>query len=242
MASTLKGALIAFTPSLIGATPDVVVFQFNPETITHSWTPAEAAAPGQSGQNPLAVKGVPGETFTFTLAVDANEMIADGNAVSAALAGASGVYPRLSALEMLLYPTGASGVAGLVGSVSASIGASGINVQAGRSAAGQNQNVPQSQVPIVLFVWGPQRIVPVRVTALTITERIYDGLLNPIHAEAQIMLRVLTPQELQKGIQGPMKQIAQIAYAYTQGLRQAHAAANLGDAAASIIGMLPAPF
>jgi hypothetical protein len=236
MAGTLKGALIAFTSSLIGTTPDVIVFQFNPETITHTWS----AAPEIQG-DPLAVKGVPGETFSFTLAVDANEMIADGNAVSAALAGASGVYPRLSALEMLLYPTGVSGLASLVGSVSASIGASGINVQAGGSAASQSQNVPQSQVPTVLFVWGPQRIVPVRVTALTITERLYDGLLNPIHAEAQITLRVLTPNELD-AIQGPMRQVAQIAYAYTQGLRQAQAVANLGDAAAAIIGMLPTPF
>jgi hypothetical protein len=38
-----------------------------------------------------------------------------------------------------------------------------------------------------------------------------------------------------------MKTIAQVAYVYSQGLRQAQAAANLGDAAASIIGMLPNP-
>ena len=33
-----------------------------------------------------------------------------------------------------------------------------------------------------------------------------------------------------------------IAYTYTQGLRQVQAAANLGDSAATIIGMLPTPF
>ena len=41
---------------------------------------------------------------------------------------------------------------------------------------------------------------------------------------------------------GEMQQIAQVAYTYSQGLRQAQAMANLGDAAASIIGMLPNPF
>jgi hypothetical protein len=101
--------------------------------------------------------------------------------------------------------------------------------------------VPQSQVPTVLFIWGPQRIVPVRVTALTITERLYDSLLNPSHAEAQITLRVLTPDEI-VSIDGPMQQLANIAYVYSQGLRQVQAAANLGDAVASIIGMLPTPF
>jgi len=33
-----------------------------------------------------------------------------------------------------------------------------------------------------------------------------------------------------------------VAYNYTQGLRQANAIANLGDAAATIMGMLPTPF
>jgi hypothetical protein len=241
MAGPLRGALVAFTPSFIGLMPNVIVFQFNPETITHTWTAAEAAAPADknSTPNPLAVKGVPGETFSFTLAVDSNDMIADGgsNPVGAVLAQASGVYTRLAALEMLQYPTGSSG-GGLLGGVSASISSSGLSLSTSASAA---QTVPQSQVPTVLFIWGPQRIVPVRVTALTITERLYDSLLNPSHAEAQITLRVLTPDEI-VSIDGPMQQLANIAYLYTQGLRQVQAAANLGDAAASIIGMLPTPF
>jgi hypothetical protein len=101
--------------------------------------------------------------------------------------------------------------------------------------------VPQSEVPTVLFIWGPQRIVPVRVTALSITEKLYDALLNPTHADVQITLRVLTPDELE-AVQGELKTVAKVAYVYSQGLRQVQALANLGDAAASIIGMLPNPF
>ena len=93
----------------------------------------------------------------------------------------------------------------------------------------------------MLFVWGAQRIVPVRVTALSTNETLYDSLLNPIHAEVTITLRVLTPEEI-SGMTGEMKQIAQVAYMYSQGLREVQAVANLGDAAASIIGMLPNPF
>jgi hypothetical protein len=79
------------------------------------------------------------------------------------------------------------------------------------------------------------------VTALTITEKLYDPLLNPTHADVQITLKVLTPDEL-KGIKSELATIANVAYKYSQGLRQALAIANLGDAAASIIGMLPSPF
>jgi hypothetical protein len=244
--SVLKGALISFLPSGalgVPALPNVIVFQINPETITHAWT--EATAPQSAGTadrtkaDPLAVSGVPGESFAFTLYLDANEEIAgaDRNPVAAALASVSGVYPRLSALEMLQYPMG-SAAAGLLGQVTASISAGGLGLSAGASGS---QNVQPSQVPVVLFVWGPQRIVPVRVTALTITERLYDAALNPIHAEAQITLRVLTPDEV-TAVQGPMKDVATIAYTYTQGLRQVQAAANLADSAATIIGMLPVPF
>ena len=52
------------------------------------------------------MKGMPGEAFSFTIAMDANDEIADGSAPTAALAEASGIYSRLAALEMLLYPTG----------------------------------------------------------------------------------------------------------------------------------------
>jgi hypothetical protein len=241
MASAMRGALVAFTPSFIGLMPNVIVFQFNPESITHTWTAAAAAesTDKDAKPNPLAVKGVPGESFAFTLAMDSNDAIADGssNPIAAGLAKLSGVYTRLAALEMLQYPTGSSG-GGLLGGVSASISSSGLGLSTASSAS---QTVPQSQVPTVLFIWGPQRIVPVRVTALTITERIYDSLLNPSHAEAQITLRVLTPDEI-VSVDGPMQQLANIAYLYTQGLRQVQAAANLGDAAAQIIGMLPTPF
>jgi len=237
----LKGALVSFMPTFIGSIPNVIIFQYNPESITHNWT-APAAAQGKphdgSGGDPLAVAGLPGETFAFTLAFDAGDMIADGNAITAGLATVSGVYPRLAALEMLQYPSAAfSG--GLVGTVSSAASAAAANVTGSASSAAST-TVPQSDVPVVLFVWGPQRIVPVRVTSLNITEKLYDTLLNPTHAEAQIGLRVLTPAEV-NAVQGEMKFIAVAAYNYSQGLRQVQAAANLGDAAASIIGMLPNP-
>ena len=104
-----------------------------------------------------------------------------------------------------------------------------------------SQAVPVSQVPVVLFIWGPMRIVPVRVTAFSVNEKLFDELLNPTHAEATITLSVLTPQDL-ADVPSPMGGIASAAYSYTQGLRQVQAIANLAESAASIIGMLPTSF
>lgn len=229
----LRGALIEFAESFPLPVPNVILFQYNPETMTHTWTPAKSGGtntPGQSPSNPLAITGPPEESFSFTLVMDSNDTIADGSAVTAGLAELSGVYSRLAALEMLLFPTAPPG-GGLVGAVTSALGIGG--------GAPASTAVPAAQLPTVLFVWGPGRIAPVRVTTLTITEKLYDGtLLNPIHAEAQIALKVLTPQELQY-VDGPLGTLANAASTYTTGLREALAIANLANAVESIIGMLP---
>jgi hypothetical protein len=81
--------------------------------------------------------------------------------------------------------------------------------------------------------------VPVRVTGLTIVEKLYDSLLNPVHAEVQLRLRVLTPAELQAATvdDDVLAGLATVAYTYTLGVRQVGALANLGNAAASLVGM-----
>jgi hypothetical protein len=236
----------------------VIVFQFNPETMTHSWTQPEAAPPpgGDVVPNPLAVTGVPGESFSFTLALDANDMIADGGPAAATLARASGVYTRLAALEMLQYPVPGSDAGSLVGTLSAGAGAAvggAIGGAAGSlvggaaggalggalsGASGASRPVPASQVPTVIFVWGPGRIVPVRVISLSTSEKLFDAALNPTQAEVTIELRVLTPKELDF-VTGPLAVIAKAAYKYSQDLRQTLALANLGVSVEDIIGLLP---
>ena len=234
----LKGALIEFMPTFLIPLPNVTVFQYTPETMVHTWTqPEPVPRTGTSAGNPLAVKGNPGESFSFTIAMDANDDIADGNPVTSTIAEVSGIYTRLAALEMLLYPTGSTS-GGLLGSVSAAAAAASSPLG---GAAGPTRTVPESVMPVVLFIWGLGRIVPVRVTGLTVTERLYDVALNPTHAEAQISLRVLTPSELvaAKSDTDVLATLATVAYTYTFTLRQALAAANLANAASSIIGMIP---
>jgi hypothetical protein len=68
----------------------------------------------------------------------------------------------------------------------------------------------QPAPPAVLFAWGSQR-VPVRVTGLTIIEKLFDSQLNPTRAEAEITLVALTPAELAV-LPAPMNRIANAAY------------------------------
>jgi hypothetical protein len=230
----LRGALVEFMPTPLIPIPNIIVFQYNPESMSHAWTQPEAptAGPNQTTTNPLAVKGNPGESFSFTLSLDAADSIADGGA-SGALATVSGVASRLAALEMLLFPS-ADSEGGLLGSVTAAIGGA---FGAG-GGGGVKRSVPSSTINTVLFVWGPGRIVPVRLTALTITEKLYDTILNPVKAEAQVTLRVLTDDELKHNTD-TLKGLAVAANSYSHGLRQALAVANLVNSADSVLGMIP---
>jgi len=232
----LKGAFVQFIPTFPVPLPNVIIFQYNPETMTHTWKPSspEVSPDSKTRPNPLAVEGLPGESFSFTLMMDSNDTIADGNAAVAGIAEATGLYSRLSALEMLLYPSGSFTSNQLLGKVSSAISSALTG-----STSQANPTVPQYLMPTVLFVWGSGRIVPVRVTSLTITEKLYDALLlNPIHAEATVEIQVLTPEEL-TALNDTLKSVAVAAYDYSQAFRQAMALANLTYAASSAIGVLP---
>lgn len=232
----LRGAFIQYNNSFPLPVPNLILFQYNPETMTHTWTPAQSGGSntaGQSPSNPLAVTGPPEEAFSFDLIMDSNDTIADNNPVTAKVAEVSGVYTRLAALEMLLFPVEAPS-GGLVGAVSSALSALGSALGISIPTA-----VPFGNLPVVFFIWGPSRIAPVRIDTLTITETLYDSLtLNPVHASAQIGVKVLTAPELQF-ITGPTGTLARAASTYAVTVREALAISNLVNSAESIAGMLP---
>jgi hypothetical protein len=228
----LRGALISFTETFPLPIPNLILFQYNPEKLTHGWTPA-AAGSGNRNQlgHALAITSEPSETFGFSLYMDATDSIADDGAIGEALGTVSGVATRIAALEMLLFPTAPRG-GGLVGSISAALSGGG---------SSEVRSVPQQYLPTVLFVWGPGRILPVRVSALSITETLYHPLLLvPTHAEAQVTLEVLKSEQLAhlNRVGGPLGALAKGAHSYTKTVREALAIANLGNAVGSVTGML----
>jgi hypothetical protein len=214
-----KGALVDFVSAFGTSVPNVVIFQYNPETLRHSWSqPLPQTGQGQMASSPYAVSGLPGETFSFSLSMDATDQLDDPDPSVRLEAQSHGVYSRLAALEMLLYPVDP-------GAPAAGVGASG------------RRSTPAAQVPPVLFVWGTGRILPVRVTSLTITEKLYDQELNPTHAEAQVELRVLSPADL-KPVTTALGELATSAYEYSHRQRKLRAAANLGASARAVTGMV----
>ncbi len=74
--SFLRGALVSFTPTFGVPLPNVIVFQFNPETITHSWSESETTKEYGKGGNPLATVGYPPESFSFTLSMNSDSDMA----------------------------------------------------------------------------------------------------------------------------------------------------------------------
>ena len=204
--AALKGAFINLGPELLGALPNIVVFQFNPDRITRSarlvQPPTPATGAGQKNTNEQP--GKPDESISFTLRVDASDQLAAGNPIAAA----NGILPTLSALELLMLANSAP-----------SIDLFGL---AGGTAPATH---PPDKLPTVLFFWGPLRILPVNITSLSISELLYDTSLNPVRAEVTVNLQVLTPDQI-----GANDTLANGAYIYTQGVKQVLAALNLANA------------
>ena len=56
--------------------------------------------------------------------------------------------------------------------------------------------IAPAQAPLIVLVWGVQRVVPVVVGSLSITEEVFDPQLRPIRAKVSLELKVLTTSDL----------------------------------------------
>jgi len=122
----------------------------------------------------LRLKGPPRETIKLDVEIDAADQLERANP----LATTMGLYPTLASLEMLLYPKSALTIANEV-----------------LAAVGIIEIIPP-EAPMTLFVWGPKRTLPARLTEFTITEEAFDPNLNPIRAKVGLSLRVLNYQDV----------------------------------------------
>jgi hypothetical protein len=78
----------------------VIVFQYNPETLTRSLSTPDAGGGGKARSEALRLKGPPEETVTLDVEIDATDQLEKGDGTAVGM----GIYPQLSALEMLLCP------------------------------------------------------------------------------------------------------------------------------------------
>ncbi len=167
----IKGAIVGI--DIFNPIASVVVFQYNPDQLSRSIEPQYSDASGARSEA-LRLGGPPRETISATINIDAIDQMEEADGVTSTF----GIYPQLSALEMLVYPKSAL-----------------VITNTALLATGTIEVVPPA-APLTLFIYGWKRVVPVKLSSLSITETAHDPQLNPLRATADVSLQVLTYNDL----------------------------------------------
>ncbi|MER7788917.1 MULTISPECIES: hypothetical protein [unclassified Streptomyces] len=177
-----------------GTPQRIIVLQFNPDTLERSLSPQSAGDQADGGgggsgggdrNEALRLKGPAQETWKFTAEIDATDQFD--------VAAPDGIHPQLAVLEMLVQPTTAQ-----------------LRAASNLSKKGTIEISP-IEMPLTLFTWGSKRVMPVRITELSINESAFDVNLNPIRASLSIGMKVLTVSDLPAGHRGAELYLAHLA-------------------------------
>ena len=177
-----------------GTPQRIIVLQFNPDSLDRSLSPQSAGDSGDSGgggsgngdrNEALRLKGPAQETWKFTAEIDSTDQLD--------VAAPDGIHPQLAVLEMLVQPTTAQ-----------------LRAASDLSKKGTIEITP-IEMPLTLFTWGNKRVMPVRLTELSINESAFDVNLNPMRASLSIGMKVLTVSDLPPGHRGAQLYLAHLA-------------------------------
>lgn len=156
-----------------------VVFQFNPEQLTrqHSLTfsfndqdsildfhQRTELADIQAGQQ----VDIQEETINFELRLDATDQLDLGEV----MVGQFGIAPQLAILELMVRP---------VGEV----------LKHQLTDRGNYSSERDNNPPLIVFVWGKQRVLPVNINSINITETEFNTQLEPTRATVAVSLTVI---------------------------------------------------
>jgi Contractile injection system tube protein len=172
----IKGALVAYrgdTP------PEVIAFQYNPETLSRTLEAQTVSAEGAEAEA-LRLTGAPVEQIKVEALLDAADQLEKGDPGAVA----DGIHPQLALLELLIYPESRH-----------------VRLNATLLSLGTIEVIPP-QGPYLLFVWGKKRVLPVRLTEFSVTEEFHDPDLNPVRAKVSLGLRVLSYNDLPRNHPG----------------------------------------
>jgi len=203
----LRGAFIEYGLSL---PPLFVVFQFNPVQLTRnrSLTYTAPAASGSTQQETLRqlhqrhddlialreaqTVTVGEETIGFDIRLDATDKLNDGDLIT----GQFGISPQLSTLELMVHPKGESLLAQALGSL-----------------LGQSNGFSftrSDKPPLVLFIWGRKKVLPVNINSMNITETEFSTDLNPVRATVAVNLTVIEGKSLPFMYSKAMKEVMSV--------------------------------
>ena len=154
----------------------VVQLQYNPDTMTRTLQVQGATGEAADHLEALRLKGPPIETIKVDVEIDATDQLETPRDNPAAVK--FGVLTQLAAIETIIYPPSAQVLANRA-----------------QSDAGVMEIVA-TVAPLQIFVWGKNRVLPVRITEMSVTEEAFDVNLNPIRAKVSLGMRVLGVNDL----------------------------------------------
>lgn len=171
----VKGGIVLIDP-VMSMVQRIITLQYNPETLTRSFQIQGAGGEGGDRSEALRLMGPPVESIKLEAEIDATDQLEfpEDNPDTVKL----GIHPQLAALETMLYP---SSTQLILNNILAQIG---------------TLEIIPMEAPLSLFIWGKQRILPVRITEFSITEEAFDPSLNPIRAKVSLGMRVLSVDDL----------------------------------------------
>ncbi len=173
----LRGGLVLVDP-VTAAVQRIIVLQYNPDTLSRSFQIQSVGAGEGDRSEALRLKAEPAVNIKVEAEIDATDQLEFPDVTQNRAAVEFGISPQLAALETIIYPTSA-------------------HLQSNNTLAqaGTLEIVPM-ETSLTLFVWSKTRILPVRLTELSITEEAFDTALNPIRAKVSLGLRGLGPNDL----------------------------------------------
>lgn len=222
MSYLLRGALIEYGSDLFGPIPNVVIFQFNPESLSRN-IQIPPRPTGATSRETSQAGDIPVERITLTARFSAADQLSQNNPIARAF----GVGPQLAALEKMVHPS--AQISGLIGKALDAIGDA---IGLGDSKP-PTQPIPRENYPRILFIWGLTRVLPVIIESMSITEQQYDGILNPIQAEVSIGLAVITIDMCAND------QIAKGALEYSDIAKESQAMLNLANTVQQVVELIP---
>ena len=221
MSLLLRGAIIEYGNDLIGPIPNIIIFQFNPESLTRTMEIPERPGGGSARETSQS-----SEKTYETIALKAQFSAVDELGEEKVLAKAFGIGPRLAALEKMVQTSDEGGLlAAAVDAIGDALGLGGDDAPA--------QPIPREKYPRTLFIWGLTRVLPVRITSMRITEQEFDFLLNPLRADVDIEMTVMAPDPYSSD------PLAEGALTYTKTAKEVMAVANLANTAEQIVELIP---
>jgi hypothetical protein len=216
----LRGALIEYASDFFGPLPNLVIFQFNPDTLSRNISIPERPT-GATSRETSQAGTIPVERITLTAHFSAADKLNTGNIIAQEL----GIGPQLAALEKMVYPSNLIG--GLLGEALDKIGDA---LGLGGDDDAPKQPIPREKYPRILFIWGKTRVLPVLLESMSITEQQYDSSLNPIQAEVALGLAVAS---------NPDDKVGKGALKYSNLAKEAQAIVNLANTVELSIDLIP---